>query len=164
MGDAVDLDEVFGTAAVTLTARIRALMSPDPHDDDAQHASTDVVENWLRHFLPIDDDGRLVNEIVDYVETNPDVVSVGQICEHAHITERTLQRLIRRRLGLTPKWLIQRRRLHEAAGRLRDPGVTLATIAAELGYADEPHLVRDFRTVTGMTPGSFAARFDDRRQ
>ena len=36
---------------------------------------------------------------------------------------------------------------------------TLAVIAAELGYADEAHLVRDFRTVTGMTPGRFAARF-----
>ncbi|NED59463.1 helix-turn-helix domain-containing protein, partial [Streptomyces sp. SID10244] len=48
----------------------------------------------------------------------------------------------------------------EAAERLRGSGTTLAMIAAELGYADEAHLVRDFRTVTGMTPGQFASRFD----
>jgi AraC-like DNA-binding protein len=87
------------------------------------------------------------------------VTSVTQICDRFHVTERSLQRLTRRRLGLTPKWLIQRRRLQEAAERLRGADTTLAVIAAELGYADEAHLVRDFRTVTGMTPGQFAARF-----
>lgn len=159
----VELDEVFGSSGTALAGRIRDVMRPDPADPAAQHAATDLYEAWMVPFIPIDDDGRLVNEIVEYVENSTDVVAVGQICARFHLTERSLQRLIRRRLGLTPKWLIQRRRLHEAAGRLRDSGVTLATIAAELGYADESHLVRDFRTVTGMTPGSFAARFDDRR-
>ncbi|MBA2739932.1 MAG: AraC family transcriptional regulator, partial [Nocardioidaceae bacterium] len=30
-------------------------------------------------------------------------------------------------------------------------------IASALGYADQPHLIRDFARVTGMTPGQFAA-------
>ena len=37
-----------------------------------------------------------------------------------------------RRLGLTPKWLIQRRRLQEAAERLRTTGTSLADVAAAL--------------------------------
>ena len=63
-----------------------------------------------------------------------------------------------RRIGLTPKWLIQRRRLQEAAERLRTHGTSLAEVAAALGYADQPHFSRDFSAVTGMTPGEFAAR------
>ena len=109
--------------------------------------------------LALDDDGRLINAIVEYVETDSSVVAVAQICERFHLTERSLQRLTRRRLGLTPKWLIQRRRLHEAAERLRDRSGTLASLAAELSYADEAHFVRDFKTVTGMTPRTFSARF-----
>ena len=62
-----------------------------------------------------------------------------------------------RRLGLTPKWLVQRRRLQEAAERLRSRTTTLAEVAAALGYADQPHFSRDFARVTGMTPGEFAA-------
>ena len=83
---------------------------------------------------------------------------VGQVCEKFAITERTLQRLTARRIGLSPKWLIQRRRLHEAAERLRDTErPDLARVAADLGYADQAHFGRDWRAVTGLTPGEFAA-------
>lgn len=153
-----DLSEVCGPDGTRLADTVRATMAADPTDDAVQHAATGHYERWLRPLLPIDADGRLINRIVEYVETDPSVRSVTQVCDRFHLTERTLQRLTRRRIGLTPKWLIQRRRLHEAADRLRSAG-TLATIAADLGYADEAHLVRDFRSVTGMTPGRFAARF-----
>lgn len=83
---------------------------------------------------------------------------VGQVCEKFAITERTLQRLTARRIGLSPKWLIRRRRLHEAAERLADRDrPDLARVAADLGYADQAHFIRDLRAVTGLTPGEFAA-------
>lgn len=150
---------VFGAAGAALAGDIRTTMSPDPLDDDAQHAATETYERWLRPYLPVDDDGHLINKIVEFVETDSSVMSVRQICDRFHLTERSLQRLTRRRLGLSPKWLIQRRRLHEAADRLRDTERSLAQLAVELGYADQAHFVRDFRTVTGMTPGRYAARF-----
>jgi AraC-like DNA-binding protein len=72
------------------------------------------------------------------------------------MNERSLQRLTARRIGLSPKWLVQRRRLHEAAELLRagDPP-DLAQLALQLGYVDQAHFGRDFRTVTGLTPGRF---------
>ena len=87
------------------------------------------------------------------------VAPVDDLCARFGVSERTLQRLLHKRIGLGPKWLIRRRRLQEAADRLRDSGADLAGIAAELGYADQAHFTRDFRTATGMTPGEFAARF-----
>ncbi|MFW0783425.1 helix-turn-helix domain-containing protein [Gordonia sp. CPCC 206044] len=155
-----DLTVAAGGVGVTLASAVRAVMAADPGDVSVQHEATDLIEGWLRTLLPVDDDGLLINAIVEFVETDSTVTSVSQICDRFHLTERSLQRLTQRRLGLTPKWLIQRRRLQEAAERLRESGETLATLAAELGYADEAHLVRDFRTVTGMTPGQFSARFE----
>ncbi|MDC7122902.1 AraC family transcriptional regulator [Cellulomonas fimi] len=142
-----------------LVAAVRAAMTPDPTDESRQRAATDLVGDFLRRWLPVDDEGRQVNAIVDAVEHDPELLRVAQLCDRFGMTERSLQRLTRRRLGLSPKWLVQRRRLHEAAGLLRAGGTTVADVAARLGYADEPHLSRDFRRVTGMTPGAFAARY-----
>ena len=75
---------------------------------------------------------------------------------------RTLERLFARHVGVSPKWVIRRYRLHEAADQLQStPGVALAALAASLGYADQAHFARDFKAVIGVTPKAFAgvARF-----
>ena len=116
----------------------------------------------LRPLLPVDAEGDLVNRLVAYVESSSDVTRVAQVCNEFGLSERALQRLVQRRLGLTPKWLIQRRRLQEAAERLRTGPSTLSEVAAVLGYSDQPHFIRDFSRVTSMTPGEFAALYGRR--
>lgn len=153
----VPLPGVLGADGQRLVDFVRAVMADDPDDVTAHRLAATAFEASLRRFLPIDREGELVNAVVAHVENDPRVLRVAQICDAFGLSERTLQRLVRRRLGLTPKWLIQRRRLQEAAERLRDGSTTQAEIAAALGYADQPHLIRDFATVTGMTPGQFTA-------
>ncbi|RYJ03671.1 MAG: helix-turn-helix domain-containing protein, partial [Actinomycetales bacterium] len=144
-----------------LVTEIRSAVGEDPHDPQRQRAAVAVTEAWLAALLPVDEEGLLVNAIVEYVEGDTDVQRVSQVCEKFALTERTLQRLTARRIGLSPKWLVQRRRLHEAAERLREePRPDLARVAADLGYADQAHFGRDFRAVTGLTPGEFAAESD----
>ncbi|MFW6599288.1 helix-turn-helix domain-containing protein [Propionibacteriaceae bacterium Y2011] len=157
----VDVSEVLGESEERMTHDIRTIMDDDPQAE-ANHR--EVMERYQAEFerlLPVDAEGRLINEIVTFVETEPTVVRVAQVCERFAVTERTLQRLVRRRLGLTPKWLIQRRRLQEAAERLRDRSADAAELALLLGYADQAHFIHDFRRVTAMTPGQFSSRFGE---
>ncbi len=150
-------DTAVPLADTELVDRVREAVGDDPDDQDRQQAAVAAVERSLARLLPVDEEGLLVNAIVEYVEGDPGVQRVGQVCEKFAITERTLQRLTARRIGLSPKWLIQRRRLHEAAERLREvERPDLARVAADLGYADQAHFGRDFRSVTGLTPGEFA--------
>jgi AraC-like DNA-binding protein len=154
---AVDVGEVLGDAGPVLTERVRTAMTADPADPAAHAAAMTAFGDALRPFLPVDNDGELVNRLVAFVESRSDVTRVAQVCAEFGLSERALQRLVHRRIGLTPKWLIQRRRLQEAAERLRTDGTSLADVAAALGYADQPHFSRDFSAVTGMTPREFAA-------
>jgi AraC-like DNA-binding protein len=154
----VDLTEVLGAEGARLTSRVRAAMAADPTSPEAHLAAMAAYGDALRPLLPVDAEGDLVNRLVAFVEGDGEVSRVSQVCAEFGLSERALQRLVHRRLGLTPKWLIQRRRLQEAAERLRTRRTTLADVAAVLGYADQPHFVRDFSRVTGMTPGEFAAR------
>ncbi|WNB84409.1 helix-turn-helix domain-containing protein [Cellulomonas sp. ATA003] len=152
----VDLGAVLGPErAAPLVDGVRASMRDDPADPAAHARAIGLLEATLRRLGPVDDEGHLVNRVVDLVESRHDITRVGQICAATHLTERSLQRLVHRRLGLTPKWLIQRRRLQEAAERLRAGTASLGDVAAELGYADQPHFHRDFARVTAMTPGEF---------
>ena len=155
----VDVTQVLGGArASRLVEGVRSAMGADPHATTAHRAAMDAFEETLRTLRPVDDEGHLVNRLVELVEGRADVTRVAQICDELGLTERSLQRLVHRRLGLTPKWLIQRRRLQGAAERLRTGFVSLGDVAAELGYADQPHFHRDFSRVTSMTPGEFLAR------
>ncbi|GAA1795370.1 helix-turn-helix domain-containing protein [Nocardioides hankookensis] len=154
VGNLTDRAVPLGDTA--LEERIREAVDDRPDDPDRRALAVTAVEESLVRLLPVDEEGLLVNAIVEYVEGDPEVHRVGQVCDKFAITERTLQRLTARRIGLSPKWLIQRRRLHEAAERLRGSDRDLARIAADLGYADQAHFGRDFRTVTGLTPGEFA--------
>lgn len=153
----VDLGEVLGGDGARLAARVRAAMTPDPHSPEAHRAAMAAYGEVLRPYLPVDEEGELVNRLVAHVEEHPEVLRVAQLCEAFGLTERALQRLVSRRLGLTPKWLISRRRLHEAAQRLRQDAGPTADVAALLGYADQAHFIRDWSRVTGTTPGRFAA-------
>ncbi|MEE2030951.1 helix-turn-helix domain-containing protein [Rhodococcus chondri] len=156
----VDLSEVLGDDGIRLTRSVRDAMNRDPRSVDAHRAAMSVFDDLLNSFVPVDEEGHLINRVVAFVEDHPDVLRVEQVRDEFDLSERALQRLVHRRTGLTPKWLIQRRRLQEAAGRLRDRSMPLAEVAAVLGYADQPHFVRDFTRVVGMTPGAFAARFN----
>ncbi len=70
-----------------------------------------------------------------------------------------LQRLAQRYVGLPPAAMIRRRRLQEAAQRLRaEPETSLAALAAELGYTDHAHLANEFRAVLGFTPSAYRRR------
>lgn len=153
----VELDSLPGISGSDLTATVREQLLPNPADPRGHLAALDAVCTALTHLLPIGEEDRLVNRIIDLVEADASVMRVDQLTERLDIGERRLQRLVLRRTGISPKWLIQRRRLHEAAGRLAAGAVDLATLAVELGYTDQAHLTRDFKRVTGTTPGAFAA-------
>ncbi len=153
----VELSGVLGADSEQLVDRVRGAMATDPDSKAAHRAAMEASGDALRRFVPIDPEGELVNRLVAFVEERSDVLRVAQICAEFDLSERALQRLVHRRLGLTPKWLIQRRRLQEAAERLRGGSTTLGEVAAVLGYADQPHFIRDFSRVTSMTPGEFAA-------
>ena len=152
----VDLHDL-GMPWSALIPAVRSVMSPDPTDPRAQRRAAGLIEDAVRAHIKLDQEGALVNAIVDAVEGDPELLRVDQLAALFAVTERSLQRMMARRLGLTPRWLVQRRRLHEAADRLRRGETDLAGLAAYLGYADQAHLSRDFKAVTGETPATFRA-------
>jgi AraC-like DNA-binding protein len=100
-----------------------------------------------------------LTDLVARMAADPGLVRVEQLVELSGWSLRTLQRRFRRQLGVSPKWVLARFRLQEAALAIeRDPGVDLAALAVRLGWYDQAHLTNDFRRMLGETPGQYAVR------
>jgi AraC-like DNA-binding protein len=99
----------------------------------------------------------LAARIVDRIISDRAVTKVEHVASAFATTRRTLQRLFSRYVGVTPKWVIGRHRLHEAADAI-GAGADVARLAFELGYFDQAHFIKDFKAVVGVTPAEYAKR------
>lgn len=126
----------------------------------------EIVEGFLRRRRPApDEDVPLVTGMVYSVARDRSILSVDDLVERYGMNKRMLQRLFAKYVGASPKWVIQRYRLHEAAERLTaDPSVAQSSLAAALGYSDQAHFIRDFKAVVGTSPAAYARSARDARR
>jgi AraC-like DNA-binding protein len=128
-------------------------------DDDADARMIGYAEALLCSVLPERDPlAEQAFGLVSRITEDPGLRRVDQLSASSGLTVRTLQRLFADYVGVSPKWVMRRARLHEAAERA-DSGepVDWACLAADLGYADQAHLTRDFTVTIGVPPARYAA-------
>ena len=117
------------------------------------------AEALLGSVLPERDPlAEQVAALVSGITDDPGLRRVDQLSAASGLTARTLQRLFADYVGVSPKWVMRRARLHEAAERA-DSGeaVDWAGLASDLCYADQAHLTRDFTVTIGVPPSRYAA-------
>ena len=118
------------------------------------------LEVFLRDQQPVHDPAvELVNSIIDHVITDRSITRVDDLVTQVHLNTRSLQRLFSQYVGASPKWVIQRYRLHDAADQLLKQRTADCTdIALRLGYFDLAHFIKDFKTIVGLSPAEYARR------
>jgi AraC-like DNA-binding protein len=84
-------------------------------------------------------------------------VALDGLARDLALSMRSLQRLFGPRVGVTPKLLARIVRFQRVFSAWREDPGTLTRIAADCGYFDQSHLVRDFRDFAGMAPAAFLA-------
>ena len=94
---------------------------------------------------------------------------VGELGEGMGLSTRRLLDLFEREVGLSPKLFSRLCRFQRAADRIwRGRGAPAeasgwADMAADCGFADQSHLIREFREFSGVTPAGYAARLGHHR-
>jgi AraC-like DNA-binding protein len=137
--------DIFGPAADRTCAAVLAASS-----DEAMIAA---AAGLLRAAGPRPDPViDQVAAIVDRITADPELRRVASLADVSGIPERLFAEYV----GVSPKWVMRRARLHEAA-LCADAGgdVDWATLAADLGYSDQAHLTRDFTATLGMPPSRY---------
>jgi AraC-like DNA-binding protein len=145
--------ELLGPAADRACAA--AMAAPD---DDAM---IEAGAGLLRGRGPAKDPvAEQAAALVGRITEDTGLRRVAQLAELSGLSERRLQRLFADYVGVSPKWVMRRARLHEAALRAEADGpasVDWGALAADLGYADQAHLTRDFTATLGVPPSRYEA-------
>ena len=149
----VALEDIWGRASVTLAEDLAAL-------DEV--ARVDLFESAiLEHIQPATAPRSSVDVIglTRWVRAHPSSMTVGRLADVAGVSRQHLSRVFREAVGVSPKRYCQLARFHAGlayAGVGR--GVRWAHVAAELGYADQSHMIAEFRQLSSLTPESLATR------
>ena len=144
------LMEIFGEDGKSLEEKILSL------DDELK--KIELAENFLRERMPERDENLVViGEVVDLIIGDREITKVDDILLRLNLNKRTLQRLFKQYVGISPKWMIKRYRLHEAAEQLAAGGVTdWPKMALDCGYFDQAHFIKDFKSIVGKSPAEYA--------
>lgn len=120
-----------------------------------------VAETGIARMAAESDDHGYdaIMEIVADMLADRTLVTVADVARRHGRSVRTLQRGFAHYVGVGPKWVLARYRMHDAISDL-DAGYdgTLADLAHRSGWYDQAHFNRDFAALVGVTPGDYLAR------
>ncbi|MCS7464115.1 AraC family transcriptional regulator [Paenibacillus doosanensis] len=150
-GQTVRAEDVFGADAVAYEHAVKSLDS-----NDAAGMVTHA-ETFLRGRMPAHDPAVAeIRSIIEAIKNDRSITGARDIARQFHLSVRMLQRMFGKYVGVSPKWVIQRFRLLEVADKLEEGQPwNWPQFAAELGYYDQSHFIKDFKSIVGVSPEQY---------
>jgi AraC-like DNA-binding protein len=145
----VPFQEAFGMNSQRLEQQLFS------QENDGQMIA--LAESFIRERLPTSDTNvDFINTITQCIFSERNIVKVDDIVSRFPIHKRQLQMLFRQYVGVSPKWIIQRYRLLEAVEKMNEGHIPeWPRLAADLGYYDQAHFIKDFKSITGKSPEEY---------
>jgi AraC-like DNA-binding protein len=148
----VALEDVWGAPGLELAAELGELEEME---------RIDHLESLLLQLVRQERDSRLalnVPAVADLVDERRGLVTVESLACAAGVSRQHLTRTFRERMGVSPKVYCRLARFRSALAYVRrGERVDWAHAAADAGYADQSHMIADFRDFSGLTPHALAS-------
>lgn len=144
----LDLDVLLGRAAAELAERC--------HDARTPAARLRCADAWLRARLA---GPRRLDPAIAWsaaaLERSGGALPIAALRAETGYSKARLAAAFRAQIGFSPKRYARIVRLRRAMALLHAGTLSAVEVALEAGYADQAHMVGDFRDLTGLTPGAF---------
>jgi AraC-like DNA-binding protein len=148
--------DVPGIDGVELEREMATALRDDMADEKLVVLADDAL---AAHVPPARQPSEETTELAELIARDRSIRRVDELADAAGLSVRQLQRRFADHVGVSPKWVIRRYRLYDAAEQAaRTDDVDWAALAVDLGYADQAHLIRDFADAVGEAPQRYASR------
>lgn len=129
---------------------------------DFESAVRVFQEKLLSLKINRSDTDETVAEAVKIIAEAKGEIKIAELSKKLGLSVRQLQRRFQTASGLTPKQFVRTQRFHVTARRMaKENSPKLVDFAAEMGFADQSHLTREFASITGRSPKSFAEKIKE---
>ncbi|EAQ00552.1 putative transcriptional regulator [Janibacter sp. HTCC2649] len=151
-------DRTVAARDVVPSGVVTALAGLDVEGDDgALEAGMSAVEEAFP-AAPVGGDARydrVLRVVADMLEDRS-ILAVADLEERHGVSARTLQRDFLHYVGVGPKWVLGRYRMHDVVAAL-DGGYdgSLTDLALRHGWYDQAHFTRDFTALVGVPPSRY---------
>ena len=153
----------LGQPVSTLTDKVLPLVDVLPQlaaampDGDADERTAKQVDELLQDLVPAEPQpSETTTAWAELAVRDRSLLGVDQLASAVGVGVRALQRAFQDHVGIGPKYVLRRYRLYEAGERAaRAEDVDWGQVAADLGYADQAHLAREFTAAFGVPPDRY---------
>lgn len=128
-------------------------LGPGVHQDECRRRFEEALG---RLAAPPTGDYVLLLDVIAAMLADRSLLRVAQVEEAVGVNTRKLQRLFERYVGVSPKWVLSRYRMHDVVTDLdAGYGGSLADLAHKYGWFDQAHFTREFTELVGTPPGAY---------
>ncbi|MRG56262.1 helix-turn-helix domain-containing protein [Phyllobacterium sp. SYP-B3895] len=144
----VDLSELWGARAEAIAERLVEAKTIGDATAGLQAALSDIAPC-------IASPDRAMVAAFDTLKRSKDIVAIAELTTMLNVSERTLRRQFLHNFGYGPKTLERILRFQKflKLGR-RDPGSGIGALAFDANYADQAHLSREAKSLSGLSPSA----------
>lgn len=125
------------------------------------NTESDILNSFLDYFALLlknaatNPSRRMILAVNMILKSNGNI-SITDLRNSLHITERTLERLFKKEMGVTAIQFAKIIQFHTSMKILKEEEyINLTEIGFKSGYADQSHFIRSFKKYTGKTPKEF---------
>jgi AraC-like DNA-binding protein len=139
---------LFGISMKDLVDRVVVL-------DEKIKIDTENVDEYFNRLCVNYPCDHPADKAVEIILSKKGMITVAELCSEIDVSERYVQTLFQKYVGLSPKFFSRVIRFSHIFNLIKEHDPDWAEVVYKAGYYDQSHFIRNFKAFTGEDPGEY---------
>jgi AraC-like DNA-binding protein len=114
-----------------------------------------ILSDFFRSANKVQFNKHPVEVALETIFARHGMVTIGDVASEGGFTERYLEQLFKKYVGITPKYFARIVRFNYIFHLIADPKPDWADLTFRAGFYDQSHFIRNFKSFTGEDPSKY---------